>query len=202
MRDKRTELGRDLTKYKGVVVGLQLSLAKTTVKEFKADISAALEINRARIKWIEWQMGFRVAIFLCVCLVGCDPHTEPPTPPMGTSAGVETTKTLAANISAFCPGKCCCQHWANMTTANNHKIKYGDRLVAAPRNYPFGTWMTIEGYGRVQVKDRGGAISGSKLDVLFYEKSQDPTKTDIEWSHQLAKNWGRKFTEVIVELPE
>jgi 3D (Asp-Asp-Asp) domain-containing protein len=68
-------------------------------------------------------------------------------------------------------------------TANGYQIKAGDRLIAAPPEIPFGTWITVPGYGRAQVLDRGGAIKGKRLDLYF------PT-------HQEALNWGRQHIEV------
>jgi 3D (Asp-Asp-Asp) domain-containing protein len=43
--------------------------------------------------------------------------------------------------------------------------------------------MTIPGYGTVKVEDRGGAIKGDRLDVLF------PT-------HQEALEWGVQWLDV------
>ena len=60
------------------------------------------------------------------------------------------------------------------------------KIIAAPRQYPFGTRMHIPGYGWATVQDRGGAISGARLDVLF------PT-------HEAALQWGRKELMVTIE---
>jgi 3D (Asp-Asp-Asp) domain-containing protein len=54
--------------------------------------------------------------------------------------------------------------------------------------YPFGTEMIVPGYNNaepVKVLDRGGAISGNRLDVFFP-------------SHQQALNWGVRYIDVKV----
>jgi len=63
------------------------------------------------------------------------------------------------------------------------------RLVAADRRlFPFGSLLTVPGYAGgqvVPVLDRGGAIKGSRLDVLY------PT-------HQVARRWGVRHLDVTV----
>ena len=90
------------------------------------------------------------------------------------------------NVSAYCPGVCCCGDDADGITASGVAAK--GLLVAAPRIYTFGTVMVIPGYAGgslVEVQDRGGAIKGNKLDVFF------PT-------HIEARKWGRQLLDVIV----
>jgi 3D (Asp-Asp-Asp) domain-containing protein len=100
--------------------------------------------------------------------------------PANTSA-----ETLTMNVSAYCPGPCCCGDFADGITASGHQIKRGDRFVAAPSNYAFGTTMMIPGYGTVPVLDRGGAIKGNKLDLYFD-------------THAEALQWGRQHLEVTI----
>ncbi len=95
-------------------------------------------------------------------------------------------KPIEANVSAYCCCKKCCgkepNHPAYGITASGHKVKKGDRLVAADKKYKFGTIFRVEGYNGgkpVKVLDRGGAIKGNKIDLLFD-------------THQEALNWGRK----------
>jgi len=80
------------------------------------------------------------------------------------------------NVSAYCPCEKCCGNFADDITASGKPAT--GKLIAAPRNYAFGTVMDVPGYGIAEVQDRGGAIKGNKLDLLF------PT-------HQEALNWGR-----------
>jgi len=108
---------------------------------------------------------------------------------------VDQWEIVKMNVSAYCPCEKCCDNWGKIPvssgkrkTASGHTIKEGDKFVAAPRNYPFGTKMIIEGYAGdkiVKVEDVGGAIKGNKLDLYFD-------------SHQLALNFGRQ--EILVKV--
>lgn len=60
-------------------------------------------------------------------------------------------------------------------------------VAADTRYYPFGTRLTIPGYGRGVVEDRGGAIKGPRrLDVYYC-------------SHRRALRWGRQVVPVEVQ---
>lgn len=86
-------------------------------------------------------------------------------------------------ISAYCPCEKCCGKFADGITASGHIIQPGDRFVAAPPEIPFGTYLSIEGYAEgfpVEVRDRGGAIKGNRLDVFFGGEN----------GHQEALVWG------------
>ena len=87
------------------------------------------------------------------------------------------------NVSAYCTCAKCCGEFADGYTASG-KLAEG-LIIAAPPKYPFGTIMDVPGYGVAVVEDRGGAIKGNKLDILFP-------------SHQAALNWGRKYLMVKV----
>jgi 3D (Asp-Asp-Asp) domain-containing protein len=100
-------------------------------------------------------------------------------------AATWTEKTMV--VTAYCPcDKCCGKYGWGYTTASGYKIQKGDRFVAAPKAYAFGTVMQIKGYGIVRVEDRGGAIKGNKLDVYFD-------------THQEALEWGVKKMKVLVK---
>ena len=90
-------------------------------------------------------------------------------------------RTQLMEVTAYCPNACCCGAFADGVTASG--VSAVGKLCAADKKYPFGTMITIPGYGRVPVQDRGGAIKGDRLDVLF------PT-------HQEALNWGRRTMKV------
>ena len=91
-------------------------------------------------------------------------------------SAVNTSKTAGQyKVTAYCPGPCCCGKFADGITASG--LQAVGKIVAAPKSIPFGTVLDIPGYGVCTVEDRGGAIKGNKLDVLF------PT-------HQEALNWG------------
>jgi 3D (Asp-Asp-Asp) domain-containing protein len=93
-------------------------------------------------------------------------------------------------VTAYSPDTRSCGPDANGHTATLHSVfTNGMKLVAADtRILPFGTMLSIPGYDDnhiVPVLDRGGAIKGNKLDLLF--------PTDEE-----ARQWGRKRMLVTV----
>ena len=109
---------------------------------------------------------------------------------VGTMVSQEIEKELPKvpeeqtfRVTAYCPCSKCCGKWSDGITASGHIIKTGDKFVAAPPGYSFGTMVEIPGYGKVPVLDRGGAIKGNKLDVYFD-------------THQEALVWGIKNLKV------
>lgn len=60
-------------------------------------------------------------------------------------------------------------------------------IAADTDYYPFGTLMSVPGWGRGIVTDRGSAIKGpQRLDLLF-------------GGHSAALNWGRRTVDVEIE---
>lgn len=97
-------------------------------------------------------------------------------------------QTVRMRVTAYCPCRKCCGEHSDGHTACLHKIRSGDAFVAADKRYCFGTEMIITGYNDgepVKVLDRGGAISGDRLDVFFH-------------SHEEALEWGVKYLDVRV----
>jgi 3D (Asp-Asp-Asp) domain-containing protein len=91
-------------------------------------------------------------------------------------------------VTGYCPCEKCCGKNSDRITAYGHKIKRGDRFVAADKRFPFGTEMIVPGYNNsrpVPVLDRGHAIRDNRLDVFFD-------------SHKEALNWGIKNLSVKV----
>ncbi len=91
-------------------------------------------------------------------------------------------------VSAYCPCEKCCGKNSDGKTASGHKIKRGDKFVAADKRFPFGTEIIVPGYNNsepVKVLDRGFAIRGNRLDVFFD-------------SHQEARKWGVQYLPVKV----
>ena len=78
-------------------------------------------------------------------------------------------------VTAYCPCELCCGRWSDGHFANGEKVR--ELAIAAPKEIPFGTLIDVPGYGIAEVKDRGGAIKGNKIDVYFDE-------------HEVAKKWG------------
>lgn len=81
-------------------------------------------------------------------------------------------------VMGYCPCARCCGK-ADGTYAPTSL----DRVVAAPRGFPFGAKLWIEGVGLVTVGDRGGAIKGKRLDVFFR-------------THREARDWGVRKLKV------
>lgn len=94
---------------------------------------------------------------------------------------VKEEKWIWANVSAYCSCKKCCGK-TNGITASGTKATAG-RTIAAPKNYSFGTKIEIKGMGTYIVEDRGGAITGNKIDVYFD-------------SHQKALKFGRQQLQI------
>lgn len=88
-------------------------------------------------------------------------------------------RQVAMLVTAYCPCEKCCGQWADGITASGQPAK--GYLVAADKSIPFGTLVSVPGYGPgpVPVLDRGGAITGNHIDLLF------PT-------HKAALAWGRQ----------
>ena len=62
----------------------------------------------------------------------------------------------------------------------------GGRFAAADTSVlPFGTVLSVPGYGRCVVEDRGAAIKGNRLDLFFD-------------GHDKALLWGRRTVLVTV----
>ncbi len=107
---------------------------------------------------------------------------EPNQVPLSKQNGLER-KLVRFRVTAYCADSCCCGEFADGITASGHKIERGDRFVAAPKAYKFGTIMDVPDYGRVKELDRGGAIKGNRIDLYMP-------------SHQAALNYGGKYLYV------
>lgn len=90
-------------------------------------------------------------------------------------------------VTAYCPCRVCCGPKAAGVTASGSRADHP--LVAAPRQLPYGTRLTVIGYNAdrpVRVEDRGGAIQANRLDVFFA-------------THTQARAWGVRFPAVRFE---
>lgn len=101
---------------------------------------------------------------------------------------IRRVSTRTMKTTAYSPDHRSCGKWADGITASGKSVwMNGGRLVAADRSVPYGTILTIPNYnnGRpVQVWDRGGAIKGNRLDLLY------PT-------HEIAMQWGVQDMPVV-----
>jgi 3D (Asp-Asp-Asp) domain-containing protein len=91
-------------------------------------------------------------------------ENEPTTPP---------EERIDAVATAYCPCEICCGKWALnrpddiVYTASGAIAEEGVTIAADWSVYSPGTILYIEGIGERTVQDRGGAISGQKIDVFF-----------------------------------
>lgn len=98
--------------------------------------------------------------------------------------------TMRMRVTGYCACPKCCGKFSDGKTATGHRIKWGDRFVAAPKWMKFGTEIIVPGYNHsqpVKVIDRGRVIKGNRLDV-FYN------------THHTASKWGVKYLDVKVKL--
>ena len=100
-------------------------------------------------------------------------------------SAIEPVKKIEMEVTAYCGCEKCCGTHSPGITASGYKIRQGDKLIAAPEAFLFGTRMYIPGYGHSSIKDRGGSIKGNRLDVYFS-------------THEEALQWGRRKLLVIV----
>ena len=126
-------------------------------------------------------------VMVCVIASGCFwavyafTKVFSPPPPRVPVPAAQAGAGRIMRVSAYCPCKICCGKWADGYTASG-KPAVG-LIVAAPPNIAFGTVLKIPGYGVAAVQDRGGAITGNSLDILFA-------------THPEALNWG--VQEIVV----
>ena len=103
---------------------------------------------------------------------------------------LKAVRTIWMTVTAYSPDERSCGKWADGITATNTSVwTNGMSLVAADTKIlPFGSLLTVPGYSNgevVPVLDRGGAIKGHRLDVLY------PT-------HEIARKWGVRRIPVTV----
>ncbi len=99
-------------------------------------------------------------------------------------------RTMRMKVTAYSPDEQSCGAFADGLTSSLHNVwTNAGRLVAADsRVLPLGSIISVPGYdnGRlVPVLDRGGAIKGRRLDVLY------PT-------HAQARTWGVQNLDIVV----
>jgi 3D (Asp-Asp-Asp) domain-containing protein len=119
-----------------------------------------------------------------------DPDTEPCNLRWFDERPIRPVRTIRMRVTAYSPDEQSCGEWADGVTASGYSVwTNGMNLVAADTSIlPFGSLLSVPGYDGgsvVPVLDRGGAIKGTRLDVLF------PT-------HERALEWGVQELEVTV----
>ena len=111
--------------------------------------------------------------------------TKPVVRTLVTSRGsYRYVEVKVMEATAYYPGPESCGKWADGYTYTGKKAGYG--VVAVdPKVIRLGTQLYIEGYGRAEAADIGGAIKGNKID-LCYE------------TYQEALRFGRKKIKVYI----
>jgi 3D (Asp-Asp-Asp) domain-containing protein len=107
-----------------------------------------------------------------------------------SSSETASWQTVLMQVTAYCSCPKCCGKHSDGITASGHKIRHGDKFVAADKILSFGTEMIIPGYNNsqpVEVLDRGRVIRGNRLDVYFD-------------SHKKALKWAVKYLPVKVKI--
>jgi 3D (Asp-Asp-Asp) domain-containing protein len=103
-----------------------------------------------------------------------------------TSTGLNYSRVITMNATAYCPCSQCCGQWANGVTASGMKAGYG--VVAVdPSVIPLGTKLYVEGYGYCVAGDTGGAIKGNRIDLGYGSHSA-----------ALASGFGHTSTRVYI----
>lgn len=105
--------------------------------------------------------------------------------PLSTIENASIVESMKMEVTAYCGCEKCCGSYADGITANGYKLQNGNKVIAAPKNIPFGTKIYVPGYGLATVEDRGGSIKGNRLDVYFQ-------------THKEALEWGRQ--KLVVEV--
>ena len=107
-----------------------------------------------------------------------------------SSTSVDRTNVTSASgttkifkVTAYCPCAICCGKTTGYTSSGA-KAR-ANHTVAASAQYAFGTKLIING-AEYTVEDRGGAISGNRIDIFMN-------------SHAEALAWGVKYLPVQVE---
>lgn len=111
--------------------------------------------------------------------------TKPVVRTLVTSRGsYRYVEVKVMEATAYYPGPESCGKWADGYTYTGKKAGYG--VVAVdPKVIRLGTQLYIEGYGKAEAADIGGAIKGNKID-LCYE------------TYQEALRFGRKKIKVYI----
>ena len=148
-------------------------------------------------RWLGGALALLVAALLFVAMQGRVFRRSPPPPPPGGDAELVL-------VTGYCNcGKCCGwkRSWfgfgAPVYTYGKLKgkrkkvgitatgaVAAKGTIAADPSVFPFGTRLTVPGYGEGVVQDVGGSIKGRHIDLWFP-------------SHAEAKKWGAKWLKVV-----
>ena len=117
-----------------------------------------------------------------------------PSQPDAPVSGAGRTLRVRMEVRGYCPCPICCGVFSDGMTASGAPVTANGGAFAAAdtKLLEFGTMVSVPAYhagAPVPVLDRGGAITGMRLDVFF------PT-------HDQALMWGRQHLDVTAHLGE
>jgi 3D (Asp-Asp-Asp) domain-containing protein len=107
------------------------------------------------------------------------------------------------NVSFYCGCFRCTGHSSpevgghGLTTSQVPPVR--GLTLAAPPSIPYGTAICIEGVGLRIVQDRGGSITGNRVDVYVMDPRDAPGHYEL--SHQLAIELARRRLRAWVLRP-
>ena len=105
------------------------------------------------------------------------PPSLPPAPTPSSSPPPAAGRTFLGRFRVTCYGPP--TFYRGKATASGAPV--GPGSIAAPKSIAFGTRLELEGLGSGTVVDRGGAITGSKLDLWRESCSGWPNPTVDVW---------------------
>lgn len=96
-------------------------------------------------------------------------------------------------VTAYCPCTKCCGQWADGVTATGTPAATPG--VAVDRHWiPYGSTLTVPGYGEAKADDTGGAMRTAPGEML---------RIDVRFqNHHDAIRWGRRKIKIKIERPK
>ncbi|MFH0910250.1 MAG: 3D domain-containing protein [Planctomycetota bacterium] len=102
--------------------------------------------------------------------------------------------TVVALVTAYCPCRRCCDPFSDGLTSTGRNA-WMPGIAAAPKVLPYGSIVTVPGYGTAVVDDTGPAMRRS------WEEGS-VAHLDVRFSHhQEAQEWGRRVLKVEILIP-
>ncbi len=102
---------------------------------------------------------------------------------------LEPFPSFEANVSAYCSCATCTAPYNDGLTASGQPVQE-NKTIAMGKQFPLGTLIVIEGFDGIvfEVQDRGGAITGNKVDIYF------PTHSEaVKFGRQKLQVWILRF---------
>lgn len=168
---------KNATEVSGNTSNKVLQQGKDGLKEATYRVKYQKEVEIERILLSEIIIKEPVNKIVQVQKVGTSRGTTLP-----RTATTSSTSGMTYKVTAYCPCAKCCGRTSGRT-ASGTKATAG-RTVATSSQFAFGTQLNIGGHVYT-VEDRGGAISGNRIDIYVN-------------SHAEALQWGVRYLTVNV----